>query len=172
MTKDSSSDNKISVAFVCLGNICRSPMAEAIFKHKVQELGLNHRFNKIDSFGTGGYHVGDTPDYRSVKTCESHGVKVNHRAQQFKPQHFEEFDYVICMDESNLYNLNERIKSKGKSVLSVKGMKNEAKLFGEWNTNGEFRSIVDDPYYGGNDGFEYNFKQCCYFSEEFLKREL
>lgn len=158
-------DNKISVAFVCLGNICRSPMAEAIFKHKVKTLGLEHRFNKIDSFGTGAYHVGDTPDFRSAETCENHGVPVDHLAQQFKPQHFNEFDYVICMDESNLYNLNERIKSRVKT-------KNQARLFGDWNTGKKFKSIVDDPYYGGIDGFEYNFQQCSYFSEEFLKKEL
>lgn len=158
-------DKKISVAFVCLGNICRSPMAEAIFKHKVKTLGLSDRFNKIDSFGTGAYHVGDSPDFRSRETCEKHGVPVDHFAQQFKAKHFNEFDYVICMDESNLYNLNERIRSKTST-------KNQARLFGEWNTGKKFNQIVDDPYYGGIDGFEYNFQQCSYFSEEFLKSEL
>ncbi|CCH45871.1 Low molecular weight phosphotyrosine protein phosphatase [Wickerhamomyces ciferrii] len=156
---------QISVAFVCLGNICRSPMAEAIFTHKVKTLGLSKFFNKIDSFGTSSYHVGDDPDFRSSQTCKKHGVPVNHHAKHFEPKFFNEFDYVICMDESNLYNLNERIRSKTST-------KNEARLFGDWNTDGKFKTIVDDPYYGGIDGFEYNFQQCSYFSEEFLKQEL
>lgn len=156
-------ENKISVAFVCLGNICRSPMAEAVFKHKVKSLGVRDRFDKIDSFGTAGYHVGEEPDHRSSSTCRAHGVPVNHRAQQFKAKHFNEFDYVICMDESNYYNLNKIKPANCKSRLH---------LFGDWNTNNKFNKIVDDPYYGGRDGFEYNFEQLSYFSEQFIEKEL
>ncbi|CCF59495.1 hypothetical protein KAFR_0H00850 [Kazachstania africana CBS 2517] len=156
-------DKKISVAFVCLGNICRSPMAEAVFRHAVKQQNLESYFEKIDSFGTGNYHVGGDPDRRSAATCKKHHVPVNHKAQQIRPRHFEEFDYIICMDESNLRNLN-RIKPKNS--------RGEIYLFGSWNTNNRFNKIVDDPYYGGIDGFEYNFEQVTYFSEEFLKREL
>lgn len=157
------SDGKISVAFVCLGNICRSPMAEAVFKHKVSEFGLGDHFVKIDSFGTAGYHVGETPDSRSSSTCKKHGVPVSHRAQKLSAQHFHEFDFLIGMDESNLYNI-ERIQPRGSKA--------KVKLFGDYNTDGKFNKIVDDPYYGGTDGFEYNFKQVSYFAEEFLKQEL
>lgn len=156
-------ENKISVAFVCLGNICRSPMAEAVFRHTVKQNHLEERFEKIDSFGTAGYHVGETPDSRSSSTCRSHGVPVNHRAQQIRAHHFNEFEYIICMDESNYRNLDR---------LKPKGSKAQIYLFGHWNSDGQFNKIVDDPYYGGKEGFEYNFKQVTYFSKEFLKREL
>lgn len=157
-------DKKISVAFVCLGNICRSPMAEAVFKHTVKEHNLEGRFSKIDSFGTGAYHVGSDPDTRSSSTCRKHGVPVDHKAQQIKKKHFDEFDYIICMDESNLRNL-QRLKPKD-------AKKGAIYLFGHWNHNDKFNKIVDDPYYGGINGFEYNFTQVTYFSEEFLKSEL
>lgn len=156
-------EKKISVAFVCLGNICRSPMAEAVFAHTVNKQQLNKHFDRIESFGTAGYHVGEDPDYRSSATCHKHGVPVNHSAQQIRSKHFKEFDYIICMDTSNLSNLNR--------ITPVDSV-TRAKLFGEWNTDNKFKKIVDDPYYGGDDGFEYNFKQVSYFSEEFLKREL
>ncbi|SCU88166.1 LAMI_0D09032g1_1 [Lachancea mirantina] len=154
---------KISVAFVCLGNICRSPMAEAVFKKVVSDHGLEERFSKIDSFGTGNWHKGECPDPRSAATCRKHGVPVNHHAQQIKKSSFEEFDYVICMDESNMRNLQR---------LKPPGTKGKIFLFGHWNTNGKFNDIVEDPYYGGDEGFEYNFKQVTYFSEEFLRAEL
>lgn len=156
-------EDQISVAFVCLGNICRSPMAEAVFKHTVKENGFKHKFKNIQSFGTAGYHVGEDPDPRSSATCRKHGVPVNHSAQQIRARHFDEFDYVICMDESNLRNLKK---------LQPNGSKAKLFLFGHWNTDGKFSNIVDDPYYGGNDGFEYNFKQIKYFSEQFLQIEL
>ncbi|CCD22662.1 tyrosine protein phosphatase LTP1 NDAI_0A05070 [Naumovozyma dairenensis CBS 421] len=159
-------EKKISVAFVCLGNICRSPMAEAVFSHIVKQAHLEDKFEKIESFGTARYHIGEEPDSRSSATCRKHGVPVNHRAQQIKSGHFKKFNYIICMDESNFQDL-QRIKPKD----SPKEFGN-IYLFGHWNTNGKFNKIVDDPYYGGVDGFEYNFKQVSYFSEEFLKREL
>ncbi|KAH3680811.1 hypothetical protein WICMUC_000162 [Wickerhamomyces mucosus] len=156
------SEDSISIAFVCLGNICRSPMAEAVFTNVVKSKGLSNKFH-IESFGTAGYHVGETPDSRSVSTCKKHGVPVNHRAQQIKSKHFNEFDFILCMDDSNFYNLNK---------INPKGSRAKVSLFGEYNTDNRFKKIVDDPYYGGNDGFEYNFEQIKYFSEEFLKREL
>ncbi|SCU90038.1 LAME_0E06766g1_1 [Lachancea meyersii CBS 8951] len=158
MTEDS-----ISVAFVCLGNICRSPMAEAVFAHTVKQNGLQDRFAKIDSFGTGGWHKGENPDPRSAATCRKHGIPVNHRAQQIKGHHFQEFDYIVCMDEMNLRNLQRMKPSDSKAKLS---------MFGQWNKDGKYREIVDDPYYGGDGGFEYNFKQIQYFSEQFLEQEL
>lgn len=164
-----SEPKKIAVAFVCLGNICRSPMAEAVFKQVVKEHGVQSRFSKIDSFGTAGYHIGETPDHRSVQTCKQNGVPVNHRAQQFRGNHFTEFDYVICMDNSNLKNLQNLKKRCG--YKDTEGA--QIYKFGHWNTkDSDFNSIVEDPYYGGSDGFQYNFKQIKFFSENFLKSEL
>ncbi|CEP61581.1 tyrosine protein phosphatase LTP1 LALA0_S03e06084g [Lachancea lanzarotensis] len=153
----------ISVAFVCLGNICRSPMAEAVFAHTVKKGGLQERVSKVDSFGTGGWHKGESPDPRSAATCRQHGVPVNHRAQQIKSHHFDDFDYIICMDDMNLRNLKRLKPSDSKAKLF---------MFGHWNHDGKYRDIVDDPYYGGDDGFEYNFQQIQYFSEQFLQQEL
>lgn len=138
-------------------------MAEAVFKHKVKELGYSDRFGLIDSFGTGGWHAGDSPDSRSASTCRKHGVPVNHRAQQITSKDFAKFDYVIGMDESN----------KG-DLLHLKPRNSTARvaLFGEWKTDPQFSHIVLDPYYGGRLGFETNFHQISHFSEEFLKQEL
>lgn len=138
-------------------------MAEAVFKHKVQELGFSDRFDLIDSFGTGGWHVGDLPDHRSAKTCRKHGVPVNHAAQQITLADFKKFDYVIAMDESNKSDLLH-MRPRGSDVV--------VDLFGRWRTNTQFGKIVDDPYYGGINGFETNFQQLSHFSEEFLKQEL
>ncbi|EDK37187.1 hypothetical protein PGUG_01285 [Meyerozyma guilliermondii ATCC 6260] len=142
---------------------CRSPMAEAVFKSRVKELGYENRFNLIDSYGTGGWHTGESPDSRSVKTCRKHGVPVNHSAQQITSSEFKKFDYVIAMDNSNKEDL-----------LHMKPRNSNAKvaLFGEWRTDESFGKIVVDPYYGGIDGFETNFKQLSHFSDEFLKQEL
>ncbi|KAK6204657.1 phosphotyrosine protein phosphatase I superfamily [Scheffersomyces amazonensis] len=156
-------EKQISVAFVCLGNICRSPMAEAIFKHKVQQLGYSEYFKLIDSYGTGGYHVGDSPDSRSAKTCRKHGVAVNHRAQQISRNDYNKFDYIIAMDESNKSDLHYTKPSNWEGRLE---------LFGYWRTNNSFSKIVEDPYYGGINGFETNFQQISHFSEEFLKQEI
>lgn len=142
---------------------CRSPMAEAVFKHKVQELGYSDRFGLIDSFGTGGWHVGDSPDHRSASTCRKHGVPVNHRAQQISSRDFARFDYVIGMDESNKGDLLH---------MKPRDSKTRVALFGEWKTDPQFSNIVLDPYYGGRLGFETNFQQITHFSEEFLKQEL
>ncbi|KAH3684193.1 hypothetical protein WICPIJ_004836 [Wickerhamomyces pijperi] len=163
MTNSSSDNKKISVAFVCLGNICRSPMAEAVFKHIVKTNNQLDRFTTITSFGTAGYHVGESPDSRSSSTCLKHNVPVSHKAQQIKTKHFDEFDFIICMDESNLSWLKRMKPASSQAKVS---------LFGDYNTGKKFNTIVDDPYYGENDGFEYNFRQVWYFSEEFLKREL
>lgn len=138
-------------------------MAEAVFKHKVQELGYSDQFDLIDSFGTSGWHVGDSPDSRSASTCRKHGVPVNHSAQQISLRDFSRFDYVIGMDESNRDDL---------AHMKPRGSKTRVAMFGEWKTSPEFAKVVLDPYYGGREGFEVNFRQISHFSEQFLEQEL
>ncbi|KAL1920566.1 uncharacterized protein VTP21DRAFT_943 [Calcarisporiella thermophila] len=150
---------KSSVLFVCLGNICRSPMAEAVFAHIVNSNGLAEQF-EIDSAGTAGYHVGSTPDERSVATCVKHGVKVNHRARQVSKQDFDKFDYILCMDESNLRDLMD---------MRPKNSKAKVHLFGSYDPQG--KRIIQDPYYGGMSGFEVNFQQVSRCSLAFLEKE-
>ncbi|CDH58381.1 protein phosphotyrosine phosphatase [Lichtheimia corymbifera JMRC:FSU:9682] len=149
--------DKVNVLFVCLGNICRSPMAEAVFAHMVNQKKLSERFGVIDSAGTAGYHVGETPDHRSAQTCRKHGVPVNHNARKVNKADFNRFDYILCMDESNLANLQE---------MAPAGTTATIKLFGEYDPQGE--RIIRDPYYGGSEGFERNFKQVSRASEGFL----
>lgn len=148
----------VKVAFVCLGNICRSPMAEAVFADTVKQAGLGDVVT-TDSFGTGAYHVGEQPDRRSAAQCRKHNVPVNHRAQQIFPHHFTKFDYILAMDESNLRNL-ERLRPKNSTA--------RLQLFGDYRGDSKFRRIVDDPYYGGDAGFAYNFEQCRAFSKNLL----
>ncbi|KAI8638507.1 phosphotyrosine protein phosphatase I superfamily [Parasitella parasitica] len=152
------SSEPISVLFVCLGNICRSPMAEAVFAQTVKEKKLQDRITKIDSAGTASYHVGSNPDARSSSTCKSHHVPVNHKARQVSKADFHTFDYILCMDESNLRDLESLAPHDSKAVV---------KLFGEYDPQGE--RIIEDPYYGGDEGFEHNFKQVTRASEGLLK---
>lgn len=149
-------DSKISVLFVCLGNICRSPMAEAVFTAEVVKRNLRDKFT-IDSCGTCSYHVGESPDSRSSRTCKKHNVPVNHRARQIRQSDFDNFDYILCMDESNLEDLKD---------MAPKNAKKKIQLFGEYDPKGE--RIIRDPYYSGIDGFEHNFDQVTRCSEGLL----
>ncbi|KAJ2385736.1 Low molecular weight phosphotyrosine protein phosphatase [Coemansia sp. RSA 2603] len=147
------------VLFVCLGNICRSPMAEAVFAHTVKQRQLQDAFH-IESAGTAGYHVGDSPDRRSAATCRKHGVPVNHRAQQVTRSDFARFDYILCMDKSNLRALEAMKPSDSKATVA---------LFGSYDEEHP-NSIIEDPYYGADDGFEVNFQQVTRCSNGLLKR--
>ncbi len=132
-----------SVLFVCLGNICRSPTAEAVFRQKVQEAGLDV---VIDSAGTSGAHKGEGPDRRSIAAGQIRGYSfAGQTSRRVTPEDFEGFDYILAMDESNLRNL-QRFKPKG-SVL-------EPRLFLDFAQNHD-ENEVPDPYYGGPDGFDH-----------------
>ncbi len=136
------STTQTKVLFVCLGNICRSPLAEGAFREHVSKAGLADQF-LIDSAGTGHWHAGETPDKRSVATARAHGVDISEqRARQLQRSDLERFDYILAMDRSNL----EAIQSMaGTSSASVSLMLNETSA-GETD--------VPDPYYGANDQFE------------------
>ena len=128
------------ILMVCLGNICRSPLAEGIMRSK-----LSNNFI-VDSAGTGGWHAGELPDKRSIATAKNKGLDItNQRARQFKISDFESFDYIYVMDNSNYKDVvalapNEEAKSKVKLILN--------EIFPGENVD------VPDPYYGGQDGFE------------------
>ncbi|KAJ1558476.1 hypothetical protein HK405_013590 [Cladochytrium tenue] len=137
-------------------------MAEAVFKHLVAKEGLQDAFPVIDSAGTAGYHEGETPDSRSVATCRKNGVPVDHRAQRIQRHHFDQFDYILCMDESNLSNVNR---------MKPKGCKAVVRLLGDYDPEGD--RIIEDPYYGGAAGFDRNFAQvsrsCRAFADTVLR---
>lgn len=135
------------VLFVCLGNICRSPMAEGIFKELVREKGLSNRF-QIDSAGTGAYHAGELPDPRMRSTAASHGLKLTSRARQLRAEDFTTFDLIIAMDRSNFNNIRaEAVKA------SVAEADFELRMMREFDDSADHED-VPDPYYGGDSSFE------------------
>lgn len=144
MDTNNSDSPRTSVLFVCLGNICRSPLAEGIFVHLVSEAGLTDRFD-IDSAGTGAWHVGERPDARAALVANQHGVKLDSRARQITESDLDRFDYVIAMDRENLRNIERLADAIGAGA--------EIRLLREFDTEGE-GDEVPDPYYGGASGFE------------------
>jgi protein-tyrosine phosphatase len=124
------------VLFVCSGNICRSPTAEAVMRHLVDAAGLTDEV-EVDGAGTGSWHVGDPPDERATAAAARRGIALTGTARQVTPRDFEEFDLVLAVDDENLQRLR-RIAPPG--------------------SNGRVRKLTDadvpDPYYGGDDGFD------------------
>ncbi|KAM3444193.1 hypothetical protein MY4824_000082 [Beauveria thailandica] len=152
---------KISILFVCLGNICRSTMAEGIFRHLAQKPEWKDKIGRIDSCGTAAYHTGDSPDDRTMATLEENGITdYHHSARRFATSDFEKFDYIFAMDRSNLSDL-VRLQ-RGNPDAKARVM-----LFGEYSGAGK-AEIVNDPYYGGDVGFKRAFEQCTRFSQNFL----
>jgi protein-tyrosine phosphatase len=138
------SADPIRVLFVCLGNICRSPLAEAVFRHQVRERGLEHRFH-IDSAGTSGYHRGSPPDRRSAETARRRGIELTGKSRSVTPDDLSRFDYVIAMDAENEAELRRLLRASrgGARVHRLR----------EWDPEpGD--GDVPDPYYGGPRGFE------------------
>ena len=135
---------KIKVLFVCMGNICRSPTAEAVFRHCVEKAGLAQHIH-IDSAGTHDYHIGDAPDPRTRLAAQQRGYDMSQlRGRQVEAEDFARFDYVLAMDEANLAIL-QRLRPR--DAQSYLGLFLE---FAERHTERE----VPDPYYGGAQGFE------------------
>ncbi|MEZ4722694.1 MAG: low molecular weight protein-tyrosine-phosphatase [Flavobacteriales bacterium] len=134
------------ILFVCLGNICRSPMAEGVFRAKAQELGLSLQF---DSCGTGGWHAGEAPDRRAQQCIREHGLDISDlRARKFRQSDFQDFDIIFTMDRSNYEDVIEMANSTGD--------KEKVRMILSEIYPGENIS-VPDPYYGGDQGFEHVF---------------
>ena len=132
---------------VCLGNICRSPLAEGILQDKLnaKELAI-----EVDSAGTGGWHVGQEPDSRSIEVARKYGIDISHqKARQFSASDFKLFDIIYAMDGSNLSDIIALAETK-ENIEKVKLILNEI----EPNQD----KPVPDPYYGGDDGFENVYK--------------
>lgn len=138
-------DDKLSVLFVCLGNICRSPLAEGVFRHLVREAGFESRF-VIDSAGTSSYHAGDPPDQRTTAVAHARGVKLTGASRQLLSQDLHTFDYLIVMDEDNLAEVR-RMAGKQAPRAAVH-------LLREFDREANGDLNVPDPYYGGPRGFE------------------
>lgn len=132
------------ILFVCLGNICRSPTAEGIFRKVVNDARMDDQIH-IDSAGTGGWHVGKAPDPRTVSIAQRRGYDLSAiRARQVRAADFNEFDYILAMDTSNLTYLQN---------LAPKNYSGHLGLFLDFSTQ-QTHSEVPDPYYGDGGGFE------------------
>jgi protein-tyrosine phosphatase len=137
------------VLFVCLGNICRSPSAEAVMRAKVREAGLEERI-ELDSAGTGDWHIGELPDPRARSAAAARGFVLESVARQVQREDFSEFDMILAMDGANLRALR-RLAAEVPAPA-------ELRLLREFETGapagGGGKLDVPDPYYGGNDGFD------------------
>ena len=139
----------IKVLFGCLGNICRSPLAEAIFDAKVKESKLPSSF-KSDSAGTSDFHIGELPDERTIFTGKKHNLDIKHRGRQINRADFRDVDYILAMDQNNLRDLNTH-----QGRLDIRHP--QLKRIREYDPQPGNLS-VPDPYYGGDAGFEEVFQ--------------
>ena len=136
---------KTKILFVCLGNICRSPAAEGVFKYKVKERGLEYAF-EIDSAGTAGYHAGEPADRRMQQHARKRGINLTSISRKFNPAtDFDTFDWVVAMDNENVSNLKRMARSP-EDVAKISKMT-------DFSKTGNYTEIPD-PNYGGSDGFE------------------
>ncbi|MBI1770681.1 MAG: low molecular weight phosphotyrosine protein phosphatase [Bacteroidetes bacterium] len=136
----------MKILFVCLGNICRSPLAEAIFNEKVRQRGLQKEFQS-DSCGTGNYHIGDWPDGRAIKCAQKNNILINHLGRQLTRSDLEDFDLILAMDRSNLKNI---------FALANTETKSKVKLMRSYDPLGT--GDVPDPYYGNEKDFDEVFE--------------
>ena len=137
----------MKLLFVCLGNICRSPAAEGVFMHLLNERGLNDRF-VVDSAGTGGWHVGNPADRRMQAAASRRGIQLPSRARQISLDDLSTFDLVLTMDDDNLMAVQALAKEAGsRATASIKPALSYARNYSE--------TEVPDPYYGGDTGFEH-----------------
>lgn len=165
MRREITKVNPYKLIFVCLGNICRSPTGEGVFKHLVNEKGLQSYF-QIDSAGTSAFHIGEPANSKSQWTANQHAVKLNSHARQLQQSDLEEYDLILAMDHENLLNI-KRLDKKG-------SFDHKIKLMRDFDPNPEDGS-VPDPYYGGMQGFENVFqivKRSCEILLNDLEKEI
>jgi protein-tyrosine phosphatase len=153
-------EKKIRVLFVCMGNICRSPTAEAVFRHAVAKAGLKDAI-ECDSAGTHGYHIGEPPDRRAQQAAMRRGYDMsNLRGRKVGRKDFEQFDYVVAMDRHNLALLEELCPTPHANKLA---------LYCDFHAEYAGRE-VPDPYYGGPQGFEQVLDMIETVSDSFVAR--
>ena len=140
----------IRVLFVCLGNICRSPLAEVVVRGEAEKKGLSSQFI-FASAGTGDWHVGGLADVRSAQTAAQHGLDLSqHRAQQITANKVNDWDWFVAMDDDNRMNL-----------LAMGVPENRLLMMRQFETDSSISLDVPDPYYGGAEGFEAAYRMLC-----------
>lgn len=135
-----------SILLVCLGNICRSPLAEGVLRHRARERGLAEQL-EVDSAGTGGWHAGEPADPRARATANLRGIRLEGRARQVTLEDARRFDLILAMDRDNLRELETRF-------AGVEGRHATVRLFRSFDPEAAGPADVPDPYYGGDEGFE------------------
>lgn len=149
--------------FVCMGNICRSPLAHGVMEDKLRKAGMDSEI-AVESSGTISYHQGELPDQRMRQTAAEHGISLTHRARQFQKTDFDNYDLILAMDNENLSNI---LRLAPDRVAADK-----VKLFRDFDPQGS--GEVPDPYYGGQKGFETVFsmvdRTCDVLCREFAKQ--
>lgn len=149
---------KPAILFVCLGNICRSPLAEAAFRKAAEAAGLDV---EVDSAGTAAYHIGSPPDPRSIATAREHGIDIFALSgRQLEADDFTRFTYIFAMDHENLRNIRRAAPSDHSAEIN---------LLLDLIPGHEGRE-VDDPYYGGDDGFARTWDEVSAAAEALVKR--
>ncbi|XP_071534031.1 low molecular weight phosphotyrosine protein phosphatase-like isoform X2 [Panulirus ornatus] len=144
------------VLFICLGNICRSPTAEAVFNHVLKERGLKGW--EVDSGAIGSWHIGLNPDRRAINVMKRHNIPMDHKARKIKKADFVHYDYIFGMDHDNIADIK---------ACAPKTYTTQIELFGSYDPKKEL--IIRDPYYDdGDEGFEKCYEQCLRCSNGFL----
>ena len=151
----------LRLCFVCLGNICRSPIGEGVMRHLARQAGLAHAI-EVDSAGTTGYHAGELPDVRARAAAKRAGIELSGRARQFETADFQRFDYVLAMDRSNYENL---------SVLAAEASaEDKLKLLRSFDPDSPEGASVPDPYYGTDQDFDEVVRICLAACKSLLER--
>ncbi|XP_045468522.1 low molecular weight phosphotyrosine protein phosphatase-like isoform X1 [Harmonia axyridis] len=152
---------KKKVLMVCLGNICRSPIAEGVFQHITKEKGLSSQW-MVDSAAVAGYHIGKSPDHRALLTMKNQGISYNNKARQVSQKDFETFDFIFGMDEENISDLKGMANQNPNCKATIG-------LLGDYDPEGE--RIIRDPYYdSGAEGFKKCYQQCLRSCTAFLEQ--
>ncbi|MCC5942906.1 MAG: low molecular weight phosphotyrosine protein phosphatase [Balneolaceae bacterium] len=159
-TRPITKENPYKLCFVCLGNICRSPTAEGIFQHLVNERGLQPYFY-VDSSGTSAYHIGEPANSKSQWVANQQGVQLHSKARRFDSADLEEFDLILAMDSENFRNISQSDKNGTYS--------DKIRMMREFDPQHDDRD-VPDPYYGGMDGFQIVFDVLKRSCNELLNR--
>ncbi len=137
-------DYTIGVLFVCLGNICRSPLAENVFRERVERAGLADRFD-VDSAGTSGWHDGQPPDARTAEEARRRGLELTGRSRRIRQADLDRFDYVVAMDANN--------REEVRALAEDAGREAGVRLLREFDPDADGELEVPDPYFGGEGGF-------------------